>query len=128
PRLHYRLVPAGGENRPHHGLADIAAQLALAVAGEQLLEPGDALDANDAVQLLAGMAEVLAQATVHHHAAGTQLVLEHLFQQGTAAAAAGARSGRRLELAQVGHAGIHLAADRALADVVAGPGGCRVRP
>src|SRR5690606_11763080 len=53
-----RAIPAGGEDRTHRRLADVAAQFALAVAGQQVLEALDALDADDVVQLLAGVGEV----------------------------------------------------------------------
>ncbi len=45
--------------------------------GQQFGEALDALDADDAVKLLAGVGEVLAQALVHRHAARRQFGVEH---------------------------------------------------
>src|SRR5690606_2153615 len=118
-RIGDRLVPTGSQDRAHRRLADIATDGATAMFGQQLVETEDAFDANDAVQLLAGMGKVLAKALVHRNAARGQLVLEDLFEQRTAAAATGAGLGRRLQLAKVGNSGLDLAAHRTFADVVA---------
>src|SRR5690606_8288430 len=117
-RVHYRLVPAGSEDGADGGLADIASDAAPAMAGQHVLEALDTLHADDAVQLLTGVGEVLAQTVIHRHTPGAQLVFEHLLEQRAATAAAGTSPGRRLEFAQIGYAGIHLAAHRPLADVV----------
>ncbi len=126
-RVHYRLVPAGSEDGADGGLADIASDAAPAMAGQHVLEALDTLHADDAVQLLTGVGEVLAQTVIHRHTPGAELVFEHLLEQRAATAAAGTSPGRRLEFAQVGYAGIHLAAHRPLADVVAGADGGRFR-
>src|SRR5690606_36984092 len=126
-RVLYRLIPPGSEVSAEGGLADIASDAAPAMAGQHLLEALDTLHADDAVQLLTGVGEVLAQTVIHRHTPGAELVFEHLLEQRAATAAAGTSPGRRLEFAQIGYAGIHLAAHRPLADGVAGADGGRFR-
>jgi len=91
--------------------------------GQQFGEALDALDADDAVELLTGVGEVFAQALVHRHAARRQFGIEHQLEQGVATAATGSCLGCGLEFAEIGDAGLDLAAHRALADVVAGTDG-----
>src|SRR5690606_20119232 len=125
--VHDRLVPAGREDRAYGRLADIAAEMAAAMLGQQLVEREDAFDANDAVQLLTGIGEMLAEARVHRDAAACQRMLEHLLEQGAATTATAAGLGRRFQLAEIGDAGLDLATHRALADVVAGADGGGIR-
>ncbi|MNO60169.1 hypothetical protein D3C76_507730 [compost metagenome] len=93
--------------------------MALAVALEQFVEGADALHPHQPIQLLAGVGEVLAQALVYCYAAGGQLVLEHLLEQGRATTAAGGGLGAALDRGKVAAAAVDGGADRALADVVA---------
>src|SRR5690606_14733056 len=122
-----RAVPAGGEDRAHRRLADVAADMAAAVPGQQLLEALDAFHADEVIELLAGVGEVFAQALVDFHAAGAQLVLDHLLEQRGAAAAAGGGLGAGLDPGDVAAAAVDGRADRPLADVVAGADGGAVR-
>ncbi len=126
-RIGNRLVPAGGENRADCRLADVTAMLTMAVFAQQRLKALDALDADDAVQLLTGVREVFAQALVDFNAASRQFVLEHLLEQRSTTTATGRRLGIGLEFTQISAAGIDLTADRALADVVAGADGRGIR-
>ncbi|MDT4827794.1 hypothetical protein FQZ97_611530 [compost metagenome] len=97
--------------------------MALAVFRQHLVEGLDAFHADDAVQLLAGEGEVLAEALVHRHPACAQFVLDHLLEQRRAAAAAGCGPGACLDPGEVAAAAVDGGADRALADVVAGAHG-----
>src|SRR5690606_25140489 len=115
------------EDRAHCRLADVAAELALAMPGQHLFETGNTLYADDVVEFLAGMGEVLAQAAIDHHAPCAQLMLEDLFEQRAATAAAGAGLGIGFQLAEIGDASVDLATLRPLADVVAGEDGGRRR-
>ena len=54
--------------------------MALAVLGQQCLEALDAFDADEVVELLAGVGEVFAQALVHFHAAGGEFMFDHLLE------------------------------------------------
>jgi hypothetical protein len=62
--LQHELVPARREDAGRGGLADVAAQ-ALAVPGQQVVEAADLAHADQVVQLLARIREVLAQVVVH---------------------------------------------------------------
>ncbi|MNF78705.1 hypothetical protein D3C84_608980 [compost metagenome] len=126
-RVGDRLVPAGGEDRADRRLADVATGVAAAVLGQQFLEADHPLHPHDGIQLLTGVGEVLAEALVDGDATSGQLAVEYQLEQRAAAAAAGGRLGLRLEFAEVGDAGLDLAAHRALADVVAGADGRAVR-
>ncbi len=90
-----------------------------AMPGEHLVKTVDALDPGQGVDLLAGVGEVLAQALVHGHAAGDQLVLEDLLEQCPATAAARAGLGPGLEFGQLGATIVNRRANGALGDVMA---------
>src|SRR5690606_39088335 len=108
-RVHYRLGPAGSEDGADGGLADIASDAALAMAGRHVLEARGTRRADDGVQLLTGLGEVLAHTVLHRHPPGAELVFQRLLGRRAAATAAGPGPGRRLESPQGGYGGIHLA-------------------
>ncbi|ENO77080.1 cellobiohydrolase A [Thauera sp. 27] len=117
--LEHEVVPARGEDRRRRRFADVAAQ-ALAVAREQVLETPDFADADQVVELLARVGEVLAQVVVHRQAEAGHLGLHDLGDQRHAAATGGAGLGAGLDLADGGCAFADRRADLALAHVVAG--------
>ena len=75
------VVPARREDRRDGGLADVAAP-APAVALDQLVERGDALHADEVVELLAGVREVFAEVGVDFDAALFELRVQHCVTRG----------------------------------------------
>jgi hypothetical protein len=113
------LVPAGGQDRGHGRLADVAAE-PLAVLGDDVLEGLVALDPHDVVELLACVGEVLAHALAHRHPQAQQLLVEDLGHERRAAAAGRGALGGLLERPEAVGTVRDGGADPALADVVAG--------
>ncbi|MNP49268.1 hypothetical protein D3C76_1434430 [compost metagenome] len=89
------------------------------MAREQVIEGANAAYADQPVELLAGVGEVLAQAFVDRHATGRQFVLEDLLEQRRTAAAAGGGLGATLDRGEVATATVDGSAHRTLADVMA---------
>ncbi|MNS61706.1 hypothetical protein D3C72_947390 [compost metagenome] len=86
---------------------------------EQVGEAADLAHADEVVQLLARVGEMLAQVVVHGHAALGHFHLHDLRDQRHAAAAGGAGLGAGLHLGGRAHALAHGLADLALGDAVA---------
>ena len=117
--LEHILVPAGGQDGGHRGLADVAAASA-AVFFEQRVEGLDPAQAHQVVQVLARVREVLAQVGVDFQAALFELHLKQRLDQRHAAAAAGPGLGAGLEVSHRSAAAVDGGHQRALAHVVAG--------
>ncbi len=93
--------------------------MATTVLGQQFVETDDAFHPHQRIQLLAGVGEMFAQALVDADAAGSQLMLEHLLDQGRTTTTPGTGLGVTFELAQISAATVDGRADRALGDIVA---------
>ena len=117
--LQHMAVPTGREDGRHGGFADVAAAAA-AMLLDQVLERGDAFDANEVVELLAGMWKVLAEVCVDGHAELFEFPVQHLRDEGRAAAAAGAGFGVAADGAEGGCAIAYGGGNRAFRNVVAG--------
>src|SRR6185437_10207424 len=119
-RLEHVLVPGRGENGGHGGLADLAPAPA-PVLRQQRVEGLVRVEANQRVELLATVREVLAEVVADRHARPLQLGPQEIRDQRDAGAAGGSGLGAALHRADGGQL---LVADRAadlpLADVVAG--------
>ncbi|NUA48915.1 hypothetical protein HAT94_02203 [Dickeya solani] len=115
----YIIVPAGRQHRPGQRFTDFTAQ-PVTVAGDQLVKTADAVDADQVVQLLTRIGEMLADVFFYLDARLLQLVLHHLLEQRYTAAATGARFSAGFERRQIGAAVVHRRTDIRFADVVAG--------
>ncbi len=87
-RLEHVLIPAGGQQRTDGRFTDFT-PVALAMFLQQFVEGFDAFHADQVVQLLARVSEVLAQVVVHFDTLFRQFGVEHLGDQRDTAAAAG---------------------------------------
>ncbi len=95
-RLEHVLIPAGGQQRTDGWFTHFTA-VTLAVFLQQLVEGFDAFHADQVIQLLARVSEVLAQVVVHFNALFRQLGVEHLGDQWDTTAAAGTGFGFGLQ-------------------------------
>ncbi len=125
PIVEHVLVPGGGEDGRHGGLADLAPRAA-AMTGDERVEAVDPVQADEVEQLLARVGEVLAEMVGDLLARALHLPGEQLAQERHARSAAGARGGGGLDRPDRGQVlradGL---ADDALGDVLAGAdGGC----
>ena len=90
------LIPAGRQQGADGRFTHFTA-VALAVFRQQFVEGLDAFHADQMVQLLARVSEVLAQVVVHFDALFRQLGVQHLSDQRNTAAAAGTGFGFRFQ-------------------------------
>src|SRR5471032_2396265 len=114
----HEVVPARGQDAGGDRLADFAAE-ALPMLRQQRAEAFDFADADQVVQLLARIGEVLADVVVDGHAELFHFRLHDLRDQRHAAAAPGASLGAAFQRADGGGAAGHGLAQRAFRDVVA---------
>lgn len=90
------LIPARGQQGADGRFTHFAA-IALAVLGQQFVEGFNAFHADQVIQLLARVREVLAQVVVHFDALFRQFGVQHLSDQRDTAAAAGSGFGFRFQ-------------------------------
>ena len=118
-RLQQIFIPAGGQHRGHQRFTDFTA-VAVSIAGNQLFEGADMVDAYQVIDLLPRPRKMLADILFDFNALPGKLVLHHLFHQRATAAAAGRRFSAAFYRRHIARAAAHRLADIAFADVVTG--------
>ena len=79
-RLQQIFIPAGGQHRGHQRFTDLTT-VAVSIAGNQLFEGADMVDAYQVIDLLPRPRKVLADILFDFNALPGKLVLHHLFHQ-----------------------------------------------
>ena len=118
-RLQQIFIPAGGQHRGRQRFTDLTAVTA-SIAGNQLFEGTNMVDAYQVIDLLPRPRKMLADILFDFNALLGKLILHHLFYQRATAAAAGRRFGAAFYRRHIARAAVHRLADIAFADVVTG--------